>query len=419
MGLFTLLVSAILVIVQFTSIILDRSETTWGFYFLHARPDVAYWRAALDRILSSNATAPSHLLTATTSNFYWVHGLHASNTSKNTTNSSANSSVAHWPPLARANGTWHHRNIDINSSSMITTSINLTKITGKRSGILLCLQAAAMDDTLLLAAEAPPRRAYQCLLRSHTPQIGVDVLDIFNPHLMLLAICCLQFLVCLGRVEYKRVHAVPTVDDLVRLTSLHMPLWGTGVIMLLLLLSACALQIVHSADLLRYPTILFLVTWIILAGIYVHTHGADEADLPWELAFHLQAVAVPTALLAYAVFGTRLWADLLSQALLLSAAVNLLWLQLHNHTPIWLARVMIVSLLAISLHAMQLQFGPFDTWRYAITFMACLGLAPLFFLSLTTADSTTWQTRKQYHSFSLMASNAALLCLIVSLSHLV
>jgi hypothetical protein len=297
-------------------------------------------------------------------------------------------------------------------------------LVGKRSGILVCLQAAPQQTHPNLRREEAEEassyahRAYQCILRAHTPHLGVAVLDLFNPHLALLALCCHQCLICLGRFEYRRAqkNAAGEAASAFR----RIPLWASGLVLLLLLISACAVQVVHAPELLQYPTVVFLLLWCALGGFYALTHAPDDPeDAAWELAFQLQTVAVPLALLAYAAFGPRLWADLVAHACLLSAAVNLLWLQLHQGTPVWLARLLVVGLTALSLHGALLQFGPFDTWRYAVTLMACLGLVPLLLLSLTGADPVSAGLQQRYHSLSLMASNAALVCLVVCLSRMV
>jgi hypothetical protein len=390
MAVFSVLLSALLVAGQFTSIILDRRESAWGFYLMHARPDFALWRPALDRILSAASHPTFSNLTITTNNTF-------SNLTTTTTNTFSN-----------------HTTNTTNTSKEVAEVL----LVGKRSGILLCLHAATTGSREEEEDEegAYARRAYQCLLRAHTPALGVAVLDLFNPHLALLALCCLQFLICMARFECLRVkEPVPW--------RLPLPLWGFAIGLFLLLVAASAVQVVHAPELLQAPTVVFLLLWCALGAYYSlrlnHYNNTFDQDVPWELAFQLQAVAVPLALLAYASFGPRLWADLLTHACLLCAAVNLLWLQLHKGTPVWLARLLVVGLTTLSLHGALLQFGPFDTWRYAITLMACLGLAPLLLLSLTGADSTTARLRQRYHALSLMASNAALLCLVVCLSRMV
>jgi hypothetical protein len=420
MGMFTVLISALLIVGQFTTLVFDRTESTWGFYFLHARPDIAYWRPALDRILSTGTAIAAPAPPRPSLADYAHDGLPANTTTTAAANNSHSSNSSNSTDGGGGGG-------GSNASSIM--------IVGKRAGIMLCMQSIAMVSSPVATSSTPTtgggkgseqpeheafsRHAYQCLLRAHTPQIGVAVMGLFNPHLALLAVGCLQFLICLGRMEYKRANTAPSVNDIGQWMPVQVPLWSIGVVLILLIVAASAIQAVHSTELLQYPTVIFVVVWMAIGAAYVKMHTTYELDLPWELAFQLQTVAVPVALLAYAIFGTRLWADMLTHGCLLSAAVNLLWLQLHKGAPVWLARFMVIGLTLLSLHGAQLQFGPFDTWRYALTFMACLGLAPLLLLSITSSEPMSWQLWRQYHSSSLMASNVALLSLMVSVSHIV
>lgn len=146
-----------------------------------------------------------------------------------------------------------------------------------------------------------------------------------------------------------------------------------------------------------------------------HSHSWE-----WGLAFHMQTVNVPLAVLAFTVFGSRLWPDVLTHLVFLSAAVNLLWAQLQLHQErggLWLARVVMLLLTTTCLYAVHVQVGPFDTWRYAVCFIIGVGLLPLYVLSLVPAFATQTSLRA-YHSLSLMAGNAALLACIVSLGSL-
>jgi hypothetical protein len=307
---------------------------------------------------------------------------------------------------------------------------NRTALVGKRADVLLCLQAVPLFseedavEKMALDRAAGIRMAYQCLLRRHTPRIGTRVFDTFNPHLVLFALCCVQCLICVGRIEHKPLHST-SIGENALLEVINIPLWGIAALLGLLLVAACTVHAIHDTDLLGYPTVialLFVSVFPVCFYVFVHSKAASlfPVDPAWELAFHLQVVAVPLALLVYALFGPRLWADLLCHACLLSAAVNLFWLQQHKGTPVWLARCMVVALVVLSLHLIQVQFGPFDTWRYAFTYMGCIGLAPLLLLSLaSSADNpTSHQYKKMHHNLSLSTSNAALFTIVLTLSHL-
>jgi hypothetical protein len=388
MGLFTFCVAASLVILQATTILLDRPESAWTFNLVHASMDAHEWKPSLDRILVSGDPRLS--------------------------------------PEEEAEG----------------ATTNRTLLIAKQAGPLLCLQA--VSARLLQRASSNnnssssnnvsdlvhrARLAYGCILHSPPPRAPSEVLDAFNPHLLLLTLCCMQLMVALGRIDYAHDHA-PTPASIM-LMALNIPLYSAGVALCLLLVAACAVQAVHDATLLRYPTLLIITLYVAMGAVYALAVPQHNPDFRWELIFHLQAVAVPTAVLAFAVYGTRQWIDLFCYILVLCAAVNLLWLQLQaeEHAPVLVARLLSLGLLATVLHAVHTSFGPYDDWRYVTTFIACIGLAPLPLLSVVpriTAPSPRlygsggggWHSVKAYHGLSLTASNAALFSLCVTFSAL-
>jgi hypothetical protein len=391
MGLFTFCVSATLVILQATTILLDRPESAWTFNLVHVSMDVHEWKPSLDRILSSG------------------------------------------DPLLSP---------EESSDGGSGAGANRTLLIAKQAGPLLCLQA--VSERLLQGSKSQnagsvnasdpvailhrARLAYGCILHSPPPRAPSEVLDAFNPHLLLLTLCCMQLMVALGRIDYAHDHA-PTPASIM-LMALNIPLYSAGVALCLLLLAACAVQGVHDASLLRYPTLLVIALYVAMGAVYALAVPQHNPDFAWELIFHLQAVAVPTAVLAFAVYGTRQWTDLFCYILVLCAAVNLLWLQLQadEHAPVLVVRLVILGLLATVLHTVHVSFGPYDDWRYVATFIACIGLAPLFLLSVVPGTRPeTWshsggpggsRSVKAYHALSLTASNAALFCLCVSFSAL-
>jgi hypothetical protein len=105
------------------------------------------------------------------------------------------------------------------------------------------------------------------------------------------------------------------------------------------------------------------------------------------MAAHLQLVCVPLAVLGISVAGGRLWSDALSYFVLFSAAVNCLWMQgtLKGTLPLSLCRAFTIGLTVLPLRIANDGFGAYDTWRYVIAYVACIGLAPIVLLSLFPA----------------------------------
>ena len=400
MGLFTLCVSTAIVVFQATNILIDRNESAWSFPLVQGASGIQRWRPDLESIIASNTTS-------------W--GFNHSNQ--------------------------FHNHTDGDESEPHTLLI------GKVTNSVLCLQAVSLltDDHYLLAERV--RLAYNCITRIHTPRVATRVIDEFNPHLILFCLACLHCVMCLARVEYiqKREYGKNRAgtangdeeggvayERRILPVALNMPLWAAGVILLLLLAACCARQAIHSLELLRYPTILSLIL-ILVCGIYYTFVRSDCApDMAWELTFHLQTVAVPLAILSCAVYGNRQWPDLLSHLFLLSVAVNLLWTQMtFKQVPVWITRALVVGLTTLFFHATHMQFGPFDSWRYVSAYIGCIGLAPLYVLSLMNmngniaANTSKYihsryygdgEHESAYHGVALMATNAALFGTMINLS---
>ena len=304
------------------------------------------------------------------------------------------------------------------------------------------------------------RHFYDCLLHGHTPQLATKALNTWNPHLILFMLCGIHFIICLSHTRFKHKHVYIAMDSLHQHSnpiddnviktkySLSLLRYASS-IFFLLLVPIIVCQGMHDEDLIKYPTLITMVlySFIIIYFMIISAYFSDniDDDYRWGLAFHLQVVSVPLAVLGIATAGGRLWFDVLSHFMLLSAAVNTLWLQtsdqLHGPLAQSICRALTLGLTTLSLYLIHIEFGQFDTWRYVIAYMACVGLAPLFILSLTSSTTTTVDAaafqfpsppnqkkcvlkqqqpnkKKIYHNISFMATNAALLSFIVNLGNM-
>ena len=192
---------------------------------------------------------------------------------------------------------------------------------------------------------------------------------------MLLALACLHLHLTLG--TSAPVYASP--------------------ILLLLVFVAAVIEGLRDSALMQYPTIVVLVA-AALAGVW----SMRGRDARWRMAAHLQIVCVPVAVLGMAVAGgARLWSDALSYFVLLSAAVNCLWVQntLRSTPALGLCRAFTIALTLLSLRIADDGFGAYDMWRYPIAYVACAGLAPLVLLSLFPADDSYLYYYQNYYLY--------------------
>lgn len=472
MGYFTLFFSSALVILQATTIILGRDASVWSFWLVRAVPDAVLWKPALDLLIATNNNNDISIHTSTFSSNFTPNNNYNNNSvpaaSSNITAKQPNVTTTTTTTTTNNNSNNNINNNNQRGPAIITQLIAYTN----RGSAITCLEMHMNLSKDSKGNHYTNNRHYyyDCLLHGHTPKLAIKALNTWNPHLILFMLCGIHFIICLSHTRFKGKHngisnttmaieekkslsittsaaaaaaAAATTDN--NNSNEHgkpIPLQYASTAFFILLVPIIVCQGMHDVDLVTYPTIITMAL-LSIAGIYfvvfaAHFHDDDR----WRLAFHLQMVSVPLAVLGITAAGGRLWFDALSHLVLLSAAVNTLWLQtsnqLHGYLAQSLCRVLTLSLTTLSLYLVHVEFGQFDTWRYVVAYMACVGLAPIYILSLTPSfqvypmdlsellpkrEPTTsismqkqqMQQPKIYHNISLMATNAALLSFIVNL----
>ena len=258
-----------------------------------------------------------------------------------------------------------------------------------------------------------------CLFNKHTDQTINPILEPWNPHLILLTICCIQSIICISRTHINHRERISTSDEPPKrmIIPLH---YAAGISMLLIFIIA-VLEGLKDTDLVQYPTIITVVMLTGLCIIYISKFSTRGHDLTWGTATHLQLVGVPLAILAISTMGARFWTDLLGHTVILYAAVNCLWLQCNtkNANAQRVCHILTIVLPLISLYQAHIQWGQNDNWRYVIGSMACGGLAPLFLITLLfniNPNSENKENAKQSHKLSILCSSAALLSFVVNLA---
>ena len=244
-----------------------------------------------------------------------------------------------------------------------------------------------------------------------------DILPPWNPHLLLLVLCGMQSLFAFAR---RQTH-VPQHPRL--MLDEGLPLSLTTVFLALLLAACIAAHAIRDAALVQYPTLVTIGGLLLGMGWFLWQHSKhchDDGFWAWAVACHMQGVAMPLAALSFALFGSRQWTDLVSLCVLLSASVNLVWIQLWRVgevPPPRLCRVLIAALVTFCLYVGHVQFGPLDTWRYVMASMGCAGLAVPAYLACVIGPPSGKRER-DHHALSLMVCNASLLSMVVALSQL-
>ena len=143
--------------------------------------------------------------------------------------------------------------------------------------------------------------------------------------------------------------------------------------------------------------------------------------LLWNLVFQLQVVGVPLTVLIIAAMGLRSYPEIIIHFLLLSAAVNTLWLQeILQGSALYLAKLLTVALPSISIYMTHAQLPDI---HHIITGMAAVSLIPLFIMPvILNNDDPTLRAGEAIDKFQLrlgsLCSSAAILATIVNLAKL-
>lgn len=289
-----------------------------------------------------------------------------------------------WAPIERAFADWpqHHDHL-----------VNLTA--DRQPPLRRCL-LEAWDAQ-------PPRQPAGC--RESWPDGGAvpitePVLAAFNPHIIVLAVACMHFLICLSGAKRKHHQQQQqqhgdghkpegmTITSLwdIRLYKLVRIVSHTTALTLLaiIVLVVAVLSGIHDAELTRYPTIITVVLLFAGGSVYAYRFDYEREDLDWTLAFHMQIVGVPLTVVVMAAMGVRFWIYPITHCFFLIAAVNCMWIQFAPATDPFarqIARFATVAFPTFTLCATQQEWGT-DSWEHVVTLMAAASLAPLFILTL-------------------------------------
>ena len=352
MGQFVVAFSFLVVILQATTMLLERSASTWSFFLLQAVP---------------NLLAPNMSLTLSQQECFSSSTIII--TSVQNDNASSNAST--------------------NNNNRSTVVINNN----------------ATQNAL-------------CLLQTHAPHQISTVLKEWNPHAILLTLCGIQLLICIAKTQHSReIKPSQGTDDA---PLIHFPFYyGVGLLTILLLVILIITGLKH-ADLVQYPTIIAIIVLLLCIIWYAKTFDGRAEDMAWNLAFHMQVVSVPLAVLSISTLGARLWIDVLTHAVLLSAAANCLWLQSSDAHPWSLQIIRIVTLLlpTLSLILAHLQWGYADNWLYAVALMGCAGLLPLYVFTVIVPEADERRNEKVKLRMAHLCTGGALLSVVVNLGML-
>ena len=279
---------------------------------------------------------------------------------------------------------------------------------------IACITSPNSSTSLLNNNNAPP--PIHCILRTHATQFIHTILKPWNPHAILLTLCCMQLLICVSKTQHSR-ELKQELGSIPKNRDLHVPLGYALGLLGILITVILILTGLKDSTLVEYPTILAILLLFEECARYCWNFSQHADDGRWNLAFHMQLVSVPLAVLSITTMGARLWTDVLTHIVLLSAAVNCLWLQTSLSRPwsVQLCRLVTIFLPTLSISLAHMQWGsPNDGSRYAIALMGCAGLLPLYIFTVLLVDAGRGDKIKL--RMAHLCTAAALLSLVTNLA---
>jgi hypothetical protein len=290
----------------------------------------------------------------------------------------------------------------------------------------------------------------------------------WNPHLILLVIACIHLVFSFSNTQehhmvkktqketsskHKKKHhqklksmmsdaeTSSDTEESVSSSIYHFPLsLSLGLLSLLCLIVGLIASNRNrdSMAILDAPTIVISVVLFMVASwfIYKQHHLGDttinddsykddetvsmlDNDVPhpaisysiWVQIFHLQTVGVPLTVLMMSVMGVRIFTDVINHFLLLSTAVNSLWLQsqllsvVSNDMILVFVRCLTCGIPLFCIFIAQTQWGGTNTWEQITVFMAFISLSPLYVFTLFPIKHLNQNSDKDWDHVQLRLVN--------------
>ena len=383
MGMLIVLFSMAVVIIQATSMLLDRPAHKWTFWMLHAHSNITNLQALL-----VEPPPPPFFYSDLLNNFtYYMHD--------------NNASAAKY-----------------NNESRQRFQAYLAGAPEEIRSQAACIQGAWQHLI------KPSEIIHYCTFNRHLSHTISPFMEPLNPHLILLTLCCIHSIFCISRTHINYQERARQKDTSTPHKKMLISLeYITGIYVVLISIVA-VLQGLKDVNLVKYPTILIVAMLLGFCILYVVRFPYRSQDIIWGVSTHLQLVAVPLAVLAISTMGVRLWTDVLGHIELLNAAVYCMWLQCNvkSIASQRICHLLVFFLPLLSLYLAHIQWGQYDDWRYVIGTMACGGLAPfllitlLFHITSSAPEEDKKSTEKLFNKVSIMCSGAAILTLVINLA---
>lgn len=248
----------------------------------------------------------------------------------------------------------------------------------------------------MLSKKEPPLSIETCRQWYHAVTETSSILNgaAWNPHLILLVIACIHLVLCFSNSQdhfyIKENGSVSPPVFSSRIYHFPIRLCIFILSLLCLIVGLIAANRNPSRQTLDHPTITVAVILLLVTAWFVYIRYKNHHSLTyhlWVVIFQLQIVGIPLVVLMISVMGARFYTDIVVHFLLLTAAVNSLWLQnrvnqTNNMLMLIFLRLLTIAIPLFCIFMAQIQWGGgTNTWQQVSVFMSFLSLAPLLVYS--------------------------------------
>lgn len=384
MGLFAVIFSVVIVIIQTSSILMERAAHDWSYPLLKVSSNTTYLRE-VNHLFHSKA------------------------------NHSASQSTQDLVNLVQGHGLSHHlENLERNHSNSAEISY-LTRSFSEHPSIeaqALCLRGAW--TSLKFNTSSFPTF---CLFNIHTKQKIESILADFNPHLILLILTVLHSTLTMAKMN-KLVWSTSKTFESYNFENPHklsVPVSFAAYCLLVIIVYVIVDG--RNKNLMQYPTIILTIVLLVCGIWFIVREKHFQEDHGWFCTFYLHLVSIPTAVLSISLVGSRFWTDVVIHCILLCVAANILALErkVTDFISKKLCTLLYFFIPLFCLYMAHLQWGSNDNWKYSIGIMGCASLLPFFVYPIFMTQE--YEKRDKHLSkIILFTSSGALVSLVINLA---
>jgi hypothetical protein len=404
MGFFAIFFSVSIVVIQCTSLLLNRDAHEWTFFLMKKTPDVEYLKQ-VNQYLENSKNNNSH-------NFDRLA------LAMGTPHATFSYSL---DDLSKFKSPQQNFSLKNKYNNVINTSIYQFDSSLSSQAQTACIQSTFQNKGNQLPT--------YCILNMHSREIMTNILRPINPHLLLLVLSIIHCIFCISKVKktiwstlvlHSKQNVMGNVQEekmgIEHPNTISLPVNAS--IFYILLLVVFIIEYNRNTVLVEYTTIILALVPILSSMWFVYWHSSSLAeDHDWFVFQYLQTIVIPVAVLTFCIVGTRFWTDVLYHIVLLTCANHALYVSISSQdvVSVKLSQIICVAAPILSLYLAWIQWGGMESWKYTMGLMGSSVLLIFLFYPFFFMLDTQNHRMKLFSKISLLLCSSAIISLVVNL----